>query len=154
MDKCHQHEGIRGWAIWVTYQLAKRLYDEETGRLAALILATCQGMFLMTNDIRCDTILMSWVVTAIWLVRLWDDTRKDKYLYLGFAAAAFGMMTKGPIALMVPAFCFVSDWSLKRQFPKFFRWQYLVGVLIVAVLLLPVSIGLYQQFDIHPEKTV
>ncbi len=141
-------------ALYATYRLARLFYGEVTGRMAALILATCQGMFLMTNDIRCDTILMSWVITAVWLVQEWMVRHKVQYLFLGFAAIAFGMMTKGPIALMVPVFCFASDWALKRQWRSFFRPAYVIGLLIIAVLLIPMSIGLYQQFDLHPEKLI
>lgn len=142
------------WALYATYRLTRLLYNENTARAAALILATCQGMFLMTNDVRCDTILMSWVVTSIWLIKEWDVSRKYKYLFMGFAAIGFGMMTKGPIALMVPVFCFATDWALKREWKKFFNPAYLLGIVIIAVVLLPMSIGLYQQFDLHPEKVV
>ena len=142
------------WAIYATYRLAKLLYGDATARMAALILATCQGLFLMTNDIRCDTILMSWVITAIWLIKEWDVQRRPGYLLAGFAAVGMGMMTKGPIALMVPVFCFASDWALKREWRKFFRPEYLLGLVIIALILLPMSIGLYQQFDLHPERSV
>lgn len=142
------------WALYATYRLGRRLYGENTGRLAALVLGVCQGMFLMTNDIRTDTILMSWVITAVWLLKEWEVQRKLKYLILGFGAVAFGMMTKGPIALMVPIFCFATDWALKRKWKMFFRWEYLLGLVVMAILLLPMSIGLYQQFDMHPEKIV
>ncbi len=140
------------FALYATYRLARLFYGEVTGRMAALVLATSQGMFLMTNDIRCDTILMAWVITAIWLIQEWYVQRKPKFILLGFAAIGFGMMTKGPIALMVPVFCFASDWALKRQWRNFFRPVYLLGLIIIAVLLIPMSIGLYQQFDLHPEK--
>lgn len=141
-------------ALYAVYRLTKLLYNEETGRMAALILGSCQGMFLMTNDVRCDTILLSWVVTAIWLIKEWEVSNKLHYLLLGAGCIAFGMMTKGPIALMVPAFCFVSDWVLKRKWNYFFKPQYLLALLVIAVLLIPMSIGLYQQFDLHPEKAV
>lgn len=142
------------WAIFVTYRLAKLLYDDRTGRIAALVLGCCQGLFLMTNDVRCDTILMSWVITAVWLIKLWEVHKKTYYLLLGCAAIAFGMMTKGPIALMVPVFCFISDWALKRDWKKFLQPVYIPGIIVIAVLLLPMSIGLYQQFDLHPDKVV
>jgi 4-amino-4-deoxy-L-arabinose transferase-like glycosyltransferase len=142
------------WALFATYRLARLLYDERTGRMAALILGCCQGMFLMTNDIRTDTILMSWTITAIWLIKEWDVTRKLQYLLLGSAAIAFGMMSKGPIALMVPVFCFASDWVLKREWRKFFQPAYLLALLVIAVLLIPMCIGLYQQYDLHPEKII
>lgn len=142
------------WALFATYRLARKLYDENTGRMAALLLATCQGMFLMTNDVRCDTILMSWVITAIWMVQEWIIDRKLLYLLGGCATIAFGMMTKGPLALMVPVFCFISDWALKRQWRNFFHPAYILGIILIGVLLIPMSIGLYQQFDMHPEKLV
>lgn len=142
------------FAIYATYRLARLLYGDATGRMAALIFGTCQGMFLMTNDIRTDTVLMSWVIIAVWLIKEWDVHRKLHHLLPGCAAIAFGMMSKGPIALLVPIFCFGSDWVLKREWKKFFQWQYLLGILAIAVLLIPMSIGLYQQFDMQPNKTV
>ena len=120
------------WALYAAYRLARLLYDEKTGRMAALVLGCCQGMFLMTNDIRTDTILMSWTITAIWLIKEWDVRPKLQYLLLGSAAIAFGMMTKGPIALMVPVFCFASDWALKREWKKFFQPEYLLSILVIT----------------------
>lgn len=142
------------FAIYSTYRLARLLYGEATGRMAALIFGTCQGMFLMTNDIRTDTVLMGWVITAVWLIKEWDVHKKLYHLLLGSAAVAFGMMSKGPIALIVPVLCFATDWALKREWHKFFRWQYLLGIVVIAVLLIPMSIGLYQQFDAQPDKIV
>lgn len=142
------------FAIYATYRLGKLLYGEAAGRMGALIFGTSQAMFLMTNDIRTDTVLMSWTIVAIWLLKEWDVHRKLKYLLLGFGAIAFGMMSKGPIALMMPVFCFGGDWLMKREWKKFFEWRYILGILFAALLLLPMSIGLYTQFDMHPEKMV
>ncbi len=111
-------------------------------------------MFLMTNDVRCDTILTACVVTSVWWLQEWVVSRKSKWFFAACLAIAVGMMTKGPIALMIPAFCFVSNWILKREWRNMFRPIYLPGLIIIAVLLVPMSIGLYQQFDLHPEKIV
>lgn len=139
-------------AVFATYRLAKLLYNEHTGRLAALVLGCSQGMFLMTNDVRTDTLLMSWVIMAIWLIKEWEVHKKTYLLLLGSAAIACGMMTKGPVALFVPVFCFSIDWLLKREWKKFLRWEYVLGMVVIAVLLVPMSIGLYEQYDLHPEK--
>ncbi len=141
-------------ALFAVYRLTRLLYNEETGRLAALILGTCQGFFLMTNDIRTDTILMGWTITSIWLIKEWEVHGKLKHLLLGAACIAFGMMTKGPVAIMVPVFCFASDWVLKREWRYFFKPQYIWVLIVIAILLIPMSIGLYQQFDMHPERHV
>jgi 4-amino-4-deoxy-L-arabinose transferase-like glycosyltransferase len=142
------------WSLFATWRLGKLLYNDVTGRMAALILATCQGLFLITNDVRCDTILMSCVITSIWLIQEWVVGRKIKYLLLGSAAIALGMMTKGPVALMVPGFCFVTDWVLRRQWRNFLTPAFLPALIVITILLIPMSIGLYQQFDLQPHKAV
>lgn len=141
-------------ALYATYRLAKLLYDENTGRVAALILGTCQGVFLMTNDVRCDLALMSWVITSIWLLQEWLTNKRGYYLVLASIALAMGMMTKGPIGVMAPAFALCSNWILKRAWRHFFHPQYLIAVIIIGILLIPMCIGLYQQYDIHPHKFV
>lgn len=142
------------WALFATYRLTRLLYDERTARMAALILGTCQGFFLMTNDVRTDTILMSWVITAIWMIKEAELKRRWYYVLGGTASIAFGMMTKGPIALMVPMFCFGSDWVLKRQWKKIFNPRHIVDLALIVLFLVPMSIGLYQQYDLHPEKWI
>lgn len=142
------------WALWATYKLAKRLYDEDTGRLSALILGTAQGLWLMTNDVRCDTLLMGWVITAIWALYEYTQSQSNRWFFLGCAAIALGMMTKGPIALMVPVFCFATHWILQRNWKQFLKPIYLLGIMLIAILLVPMSIGLYQQFDAQPHKVV
>lgn len=142
------------WALFATYKLGKRLYNDTIGRMSALILGSCQGMFLMTNDVRCDTILMSCTISAIWLIQEWTTSRKLWHLLTGAAFIALGMMTKGPIALMVPVFCFGTQWLLKRQWKNIFNPAHLLAILVIGIMLIPMSIGLYQQFDLHPEKLV
>ena len=36
----------------------------------------------------------------------------------------------------------------------FRSWEYLIGIGIIAILLLPMCIGLYQQYDLHPGKLI
>ena len=142
------------FALYATYRLAKLLYDENTARVAALALGVCQGIFLMTNDVRTDTILMAWVVTAIWCIKECEIKRRWQFVLLGTLAIACGLMTKGPIALMVPVFAMGSDWVLQRKWKQIFSPWHLLDAIIIAALLIPMSIGLYQQFDLHPEKLI
>jgi len=141
-------------AIYSTYKFTLLYYSNEIAALAALVLASSQAMFLITHDVRADTMLMAWVILAIWQFASWLNNRKWRSLIIAFSAVAFGMMTKGPIALMVPIFSFVPHILIHRNFKMLFRWEYLVGVAIIIILLIPMDIGLYQQFDLHPEKVM
>ncbi len=141
-------------AVYATYQLALLFYKKEIAQLSAMVLASCQALFLITHDVRCDTMLMGWVAFGLWQMAAWYQTKSWKHFLLAFIAIACGMMTKGPIALMVPAFALVPHFILRREWKQLFRWEYLLGVIIIAIMLIPMSIGLYQQFDLHPGKLI
>lgn len=141
-------------AVFSTYRFSKLYYEQKAAVLAALILATSQGFFLMNHDVRTDTILMGSVAFSIWQLACWFQQKKIQNLIWGCIGIAIGMMTKGPIAIIVPVLAFGSQLMLTKDFKSIFKWQYLLGILIIAILLLPMSMGLYQQFDLHPEKIV
>ena len=141
-------------AIYSTYKFTLLYYSNEIAALAALVLASTQAMFLITHDVRTDTMLMAWVMLAIWQFAIWLNNRKWSSFVIAFTAVAFGMMTKGPIALMVPIFSFAPHLIMHRNFKMLFRWEYLLGIGIIVILLIPMDIGLYQQFDLHPEKVM
>ena len=142
-------------AVYATYKFSLLYYSKKIALLSAVLLACCQAFFLMNHDVRTDTILMGWVMFSIWQLAAWYKNNKLYHFIVACLAIAGGMMTKGPIALLVPAFCFGSHFILERRlFKMLFRWQYILGILIIALLLLPMCIGLYSQFDLHPEKIV
>ena len=139
-------------SIYSTYRFSRLYYTERLALLSALVLAGSQALFLINHDVRTDTMLMGWVIFSIWKLASWLKNGEWKNLILAAVAIAGGMLTKGPIALMVPVFAFSAHFLLTRSFKSFFRWEYLVMLLITGILLIPMSIGLYQQYDRHPEK--
>ncbi len=139
-------------AIYATYRFSLLFYSKTIAQLAAIILASSQAVFLMVHDVRCDTMLLGWVTFSLWQLAAWYETNRWKHFIWAFVAIAGGMMTKGPIALMVPVFAFVPHFVFRREWKQFLRWEYLIGLIIVAVLLVPMSIGLYQQYDLEPGK--
>lgn len=141
-------------AIYSTYKFTLLYYTKEIALLASIVVASSQAMFLITHDLRTDTMLMAWVILGIWQFSSWLFTKKWISFIIAFAAIAFGMMTKGPIALMVPIFSFAPHFLIHRNFKLLFKWEYLIGVLIILILLIPMDIGLFQQFDLHPEKVM
>ncbi|MDR3711897.1 MAG: glycosyltransferase family 39 protein [Puia sp.] len=158
--------GVSGWAyrlpsllfgllaIYSTFRLASEFYRREIALLSAVILASCQALFLINHDVRTDTMLMGWVTFSLWQLAAWYRTRSWRHWCLAAVAIAGGMMTKGPIALMVPVFCFGPHFLLQRSWRSFLRWELIPMIFLIAVLLLPMCIGLYEQYDLHPGKVI
>jgi len=144
--------GILG--IYSTYRFAKLWYSEEKARLSALIIASCQALFLITNDVRTDTNLLGLVMFSIWQMSEYLRNVKWKNLILASVGIGGAMLAKGPVALIIPAAAFGTDLMLKRDWKNIFKPQWILLLLLVAIILIPMSYGLYTQFDLHPEKEV
>jgi 4-amino-4-deoxy-L-arabinose transferase-like glycosyltransferase len=141
-------------AIYSTYRFAKVFYSETIARLAALVLASSQALFIMTNDVRTDTILMGCVAFTFWHLAEAFENNNWKSFLLGFIGIGLGLLAKGPVALLMPALAFSAHFIYKKQYKNFLRLEYLWGLVVIALILLPMCIGLYQQFDMYPEKVV
>jgi 4-amino-4-deoxy-L-arabinose transferase-like glycosyltransferase len=208
-------------AIFSTYRFARLFYSDIVAKLSALVLASSQALFMITNDCRTDTVLMGCVAFAVWQLAaaftppneveeddknvqntegvsleanteeeegimqeentedidnqedsIEEETdieekeapakpvftpkkhRKNLHFLLGFIGTGLGMLAKGPVALIIPAMAFAGHFIWKKEYANFKRVEYLWGLLVVGLILLPMSIGLYQQFDMHPEKVV
>lgn len=139
--------------IYSTFKFAQLYYSKKVATYAALMLASSQALFLITNDLRTDTNLLVFVIFSVWQLSLF--TRRGTWwnFLLGFTGIALAMMAKGPIGIVTIAFALGTDFVLRKEWKMIFNWRWLIGLVWVALLLAPMTYGLYTQFDLHPEKT-
>jgi hypothetical protein len=141
-------------SLLFTYKFTKLWYDKITATVSAIILGTTQAYLLITNDVRTDGILTSFIIFSAWQLSLYLKENKLKNLLFGAIGIAFAMMTKGPIALIVVGFGVGGHLLMKRDWKGILNTKWLLFLLLILVLLLPMCYGLYTQFDLHPEKEV
>ncbi|MDZ7849129.1 MAG: glycosyltransferase family 39 protein [Owenweeksia sp.] len=137
-----------------TFRAGKLLYNASTGRLAALILYTSQAFFLLNNVVRTDTVLLACVIIAIWQMLEWLHSHRWKWLLGASVFLAMAMLAKGMVGLVVPLVAVGCYLLGKRRWREFLRWQYLVGLGVIFLVISPFLWGLHQQFDLQPEQGV
>lgn len=140
--------------IFSTVKLGELLYDKKTGIVAGMMLTFSLGMFVMTNDIRTDTLLLGSTIFATWQLFRYLKTKNRLSFVLGFFGVGLAMLAKGPLGFILPAAALSADFLYKRQWKNFVRPEWIVGLLIIGLLLFPMCYGLYTQFDLHPEKSI
>jgi len=140
--------------VYSTYKFALIYYSAEKAKLAALILASSQAILLISNDIRTDTTLVGFVIFSVWQLTEFIRNNKNKNLILASLGVGLAMLAKGPIGFVLPFMGVGLNILVERNWKALFNVKWLLLVLIVGVILLPMCIGLYHQFDLHPEKTV
>ena len=139
---------------WATYKTGKRLYNAETGKLAALILISSQAFILACMDVRMDAILTACIILASW--QLLEATVTKKW-YNTIAAALFmalGFSTKGMAGIAIPCTALFFYLLYKRDFAQLFHIKWLFMAFCTVVFMLPVLYCYYLQFDLHPEKEI
>lgn len=141
-------------SLLAIYKLTLRYYNHKIAKKATLIFATCQAFFQMTNDVRTDGLLTSSVIISIWLLVEYFFTNKIKYIVFGAVFTAFAMMAKGPIGIIAVLMPVGLQLLYKKDWKQILNINWIVYLLVVAMLLLPMSYGLYTQFDLHPEKII
>ena len=132
-------------AVFATYRLSKIYYDEKTARVAAVMLATCQAVFLITNDVRTDTLLMGATIFAIWQWAAFFEDGEILNLLGGSLGLALALLAKGPIGLVANVAALLPQLVLSGKWKKLLDVRLAIGILIIALMLAPMCIGLYQQ---------
>ncbi|MEO7982759.1 MAG: glycosyltransferase family 39 protein [Bacteroidota bacterium] len=137
-----------------TYRLGKTLYNNEVGKLSALILASAFAYILANNDVRMDAILTASIAFATW--QLVEFIQNKKLLNIAGAALglALGFSTKGHIAVFVPAVGALFYILYRKDWKLLLNWKWLVLLIIFGLLISPVVYCYYLQYNLHPEKIV
>ena len=141
-------------SLLAIFKFTTLYYNQKIAKNAVIIFATCQAFFLMSNDVRTDGILTSCVIIAIWLITEYWHKNKISYLFFAAVFTAFAMMAKGPIGIIAILMPIGIHLLYQKQWNKIFNFSWLFFIFVVAVLLIPMSYGLYTQFDLHPEKMI
>lgn len=141
-------------AAYSTYGLGRLLYNNEIGKLAALIFMSCQTIVLSTIDVRTDAVLTGSVILAIWQLAVYLQNSHLRALLIGAFATGLAFSTKGQIGLLVigiPLLCHV---IYQGYWNRVFHPKVLLAVLVFGLTISPMLYAYYQQFDMHPEKVI
>ncbi|MFZ4105693.1 ArnT family glycosyltransferase [Flavobacterium sp.] len=139
-------------SLYSVFRFTSIYYSQNVAKNAVFIFGTCQAFFLMTNDVRTDGILTSSVITAVWLLTEYFLHKNIKYLVFAAVFTAFAMMAKGPVGIIAVLMPVGLQLLYEKKWKQIFSFSWFFYLLIICLLLIPMSYGLYTQFDLHPEK--
>jgi 4-amino-4-deoxy-L-arabinose transferase-like glycosyltransferase len=137
-----------------TYQFAKKLYNHEIALWSVLILLTAEHIIISNNDVRAEPYLTGLIIACIY--HFYNAHVRNNYgqLVLGCVFAALAIMTKGMFAIIPIGGAIAGHLIITQQWRQLFHLRWLLAIILTAIFVLPEIYCLYQQFDIHPEKTV
>jgi 4-amino-4-deoxy-L-arabinose transferase-like glycosyltransferase len=140
------------FSLYAVYRFTILYYSRQIAKNALLILATTQAYFLITNDVRTDALLTSCTIISVWLFSEFFEKRKISNLIMASIFMGLGMLAKGPIGAIAVLMPIGINLMYQQKWRDVFNFRWILVLFIVAIILIPMSYGLYTQFDLHPEK--
>jgi 4-amino-4-deoxy-L-arabinose transferase-like glycosyltransferase len=129
------------------YWLARIAFSRVAGLLAAAGLAVSPRILMFSRRIAIDVLLSMFMGLAL-LFFVLAETRPERrrvYLSLMYVSLGLGIMTKGPVALLLPGLAFAVYLLITRQLAKIRRLMIPTGALIIILLVLPWYLAIYEQ---------
>jgi 4-amino-4-deoxy-L-arabinose transferase-like glycosyltransferase len=127
--------------------LGRHAFSARAGLIAAVTLAATPRMLLFARRIIIDvyTAMFLGLTLLAFLMAELQPERRRRWLMAMYVAAGLGVLTKGPVAVVVPALVFLAYLGMTRQLGAVRRMMLPAGVLIVAAIVVPYYAALYAQ---------
>jgi 4-amino-4-deoxy-L-arabinose transferase-like glycosyltransferase len=123
-------------ALWVTYELGRRLFDKSAALLAALTLAGSVAFCAAAHFANPDALLNLCILLTLWC--FWNHyTRRGWWLLGAGAACGLGMLAKGPVAVVLPTAITILFFAARRELRRLCEPRLLGAVLMFLVVAAP-----------------
>jgi 4-amino-4-deoxy-L-arabinose transferase-like glycosyltransferase len=134
----------------LVYLFGKKLFNRRSGWLAALILGTSFLYFIETQMAIIDTTLTFFItLTLYWFYQGYFE-RQPRFLVFMGIPLGLGILTKGPVALLLPAaigmMTGLSEIFKKREnWRSLFNWRILAAFAIAFAICLPWYLAMWSR---------
>ena len=132
--------------LFATYLIGRALGTPGSGVLAALLLATAPRFVFFSRRILIDiyiTLFMALALACFVLAERFPERRRP-LLLLMYVAIGCGVLTKGPVALVLPALAAGLWLLMERRLADLRRLMILPGALIVVAIVVPWYAAIYR----------
>ena len=133
--------------VGTAFGLGRLLGGPVAGLVSALILASSPRVVLLARRIIIDVHITMWMALVLLCFALAEvrPQRRSLYLCLMYVAAGFGVLTKGPVAVFLPAVVFFIYLASQKRLGDLRRMMLPTGALISLSIVVPWYYSLYRE---------
>jgi 4-amino-4-deoxy-L-arabinose transferase-like glycosyltransferase len=133
--------------VATAFGLGRLLGGTFAGLLAALVLATSPRLVLLARRIIIDVHITMWTGLVLLCFALAEmrPQRRRVYLSLMYVAAGFGVLTKGPVAVFLPAVVFFIYLASQKRLGDLRHMMLPAGAVISLAIVVPWYYFLFRE---------
>jgi len=134
--------------VLLVYAAARMLWGRRAALLAGAVMAVAPASLIMAHVARMETLLTALTAAMLLAVlKLWTgEGRAWVWTIVLYAAAGLGLLTKGPVAVILPGLAVLAVVVLTRRWGDVARLRPLAGVLIVLAIAAPWYVYMHLQY--------
>src|SRR6266446_3775449 len=129
------------WGIFALYQLVRRVWDEERALLSAAVMALLPGSIFIERSFLSDPALVALMTTSMWILIVYLQTDRLRFLLLSGVIGVWGVLTKPPG--LVISFAMIYATLTILRFRHKLKPRRIVVMGVVAVMALVPVIAYY-----------
>ena len=131
--------------LLILYGTVRRLSDAETGRLAVAVCASCTAFYAAAGISMTDMTLTCCVAGALLLYRCFLEGFAFRHAAGVAALLGAGMITKGPVALVMFGLPVLLDAAVNRRWKGIFNWRWLAVAPVFLLVAVPWFVLIEQR---------
>jgi 4-amino-4-deoxy-L-arabinose transferase-like glycosyltransferase len=134
-----------GW-VYAVFWFMRRVRNIKLAYDAALVTALSLAVSVIAKAATADALLNLWIVLSMFAVYLYYKERKQRFIFLAYAAMGLGFLTKGPVAVLVPGVVSLVFFALRRDLGAWLRAVlHPGGIALFLLIALPWYVLQYQK---------
>ncbi|PJZ68217.1 dolichyl-phosphate-mannose--protein mannosyltransferase [Leptospira perolatii] len=136
-------------SLWGIFTITK-LYSGNPKRawIAVLLYALSPGLYAMVVDPKIDVYVTPYIILVFAFYYL-GTKRNSYYYYLMYFSMGLGFITKGPIAVVIPAIGIGGDILFRRDWKRLLGMKIFPGAILALLPPFLWSIPLYLEFNTY-----
>src|SRR4051812_35215350 len=133
--------------IAATAWFARRLLTPDVATTAALLVATSPGVFALARYAILDTMFTAWTFGGAALLTIAALQERRRLQYLGFVFLGLGVLTKGPVAVVLAGLSMLLASALSADARRrLFGLRWFLGLLIILAIAAPWFVYMTLRF--------
>jgi 4-amino-4-deoxy-L-arabinose transferase-like glycosyltransferase len=133
--------------IGVTYWFGSTVAAPHVGLVAALLLTISPGLFALARYAILDTLFTLFTFGGAALLATAVLRDRPRLQWAGYVAIALGVMTKGPVALVLCGLTFLLTIAVSKELrPRLLGLHYVGGLLLIVALAAPWFAYMYVRY--------
>ncbi len=125
------------WVV-VLYNFVKSHYDRELAFVSAFMMATTLQISIIAKASIADALLNLLIASSMFLFYRYYTHRTKLHLYLLFLFVALGVLTKGPVAILIPLAVSFIFLAIKGELEVWIKMVFNpIGILIFLAVAMP-----------------